>query len=383
MVDWQWHWVGLAAVLVGLLEIGLAAVVYLTRPDLARNRWLALYFLAGGFFNAAFFGLRAFFADPQAAWASGVAASVVFGPFFMFYLFFLSTFETPLARPFRTRTGRLLVVAFFGVYSLVAVVAPKFFLPGVVRFEDLGIWEYGNGPMRRLGLLAATLTVLYGLLVAISAFRRARTVLVRRQMRINMIGFVIHDGATFLWLVHRSMGQPWTNDYGDQLLRVGLLSAAQILLVVVLAYGILKFQLYDIDLKLHFALQGGFVAAAFAAAYVVTKEALEQFIPLEGALLGVAGALVLSLALKQVLRLARGAANCVLPGVRDTTAYRDARKLEVYRAALESATHDRAIMARERDFLRSLRRQLGIPAAVAAGLERDVSSGKPVAARTG
>ncbi len=80
------------------------------------------------------------------------------------------------------------------------------------------------------------------------------------------------------------------------------------------------------------------------------------------------------LLLRPVQRFAQALADRIMRGVEDTPDYRESRKHEVYRAALEGAMTDGAITEKERHILSRLREQLGFSAEVADRIEREMLS---------
>ena len=140
--------------------------------------------------------------------------------------------------------------------------------------------------------------------------------------------------------------------------------------VVVLAYGVLRAQLFDIDLKLRFALQQGTVGALIAGAFLVASEVLERLFPVDGMALGLLLAFLVAVLLKPMQAVAHHTANHLVPGIQATPEYLDRRRLTVYKAALEGAYEDGEVTSKERSILRTLREQLGIDEREAVDLER-------------
>ncbi len=144
-----------------------------------------------------------------------------------------------------------------------------------------------------------------------------------------------------------------------------------VLYVALTAYGVLRVQLFDLDLKLKFALRQSTVGAAIAGAFFLGSELLEGLVPVEGTILGLLSAGVIVALLKPVQAVAERFAGRIMTGVSDHPSYLEGQKHQVYRAALEGALEDGSISDRERSILDRLRDQLGIDSEIARTLERD------------
>lgn len=126
-------------------------------------------------------------------------------------------------------------------------------------------------------------------------------------------------------------------------------------------YAILRYQLFDIDLKVKLTIERSALVAVFGAAFFVGSELLEKLLPFDSVLLGIASAGLIALALKPIERYAHRLADNLLPTVKEKSPdYLADRKLDVYRAAVESALEDGDVSAKERSVLERLRGKLGI-----------------------
>lgn len=136
----------------------------------------------------------------------------------------------------------------------------------------------------------------------------------------------------------------------------------RLLSVGVLVYVLLRYQLFDVDLRVKWGLRQSTVAAAFLGVFALVTQLTEEFVSsLEvGPYLGVAAAGGLLFVMNPLQTAAERFATRVLPGVREDDAYLDERKVEVYRAALERVLYDGAIDPEEDRLLAELRRSLGI-----------------------
>lgn len=146
---------------------------------------------------------------------------------------------------------------------------------------------------------------------------------------------------------------------------------------ILLAYGILRHQLFDIDLKIKWTIKRSTLVALFVAFFFVVSElAAVFFADRIGTVLGILAAGVLLFAIAPLQRLADRVSDAAMPRVKDTQEYRTVRKREVYRAALESAIEDGDITDKERSMLATLADQLQLTSAEALRLERQVAAGQ-------
>lgn len=118
-------------------------------------------------------------------------------------------------------------------------------------------------------------------------------------------------------------------------------------------------------------LRRGTIASVFIATFLVVAAIAERALQQYGVLAGGLAAGLLLFALRPIERAATQLADRAMPQVQPTPSYLHFKKLEVYRAAVESALEGGAIDKRERDLLDRLREKLGIGAEDAAFAEAD------------
>ena len=151
--------------------------------------------------------------------------------------------------------------------------------------------------------------------------------------------------------------------------------AGTFLAVPGIAYGILRTQLFDIDLRIRWTIKQSTVAGAFVAVLYLVTEGAERFLSSElGTVAGLLAAAALVFFLAPLQRFAERVAGAAMPHTEETPEYVAFRKLQVYEAALLDAFRDDGLTDRERALLDRLRDSLEIPAAAAAALERDVAA---------
>jgi uncharacterized membrane protein YebE (DUF533 family) len=139
------------------------------------------------------------------------------------------------------------------------------------------------------------------------------------------------------------------------------------------AYGVLRVQLFDIDLRVKRTLRRGTVTAAFVATFFVASELASNYFSTQfGTVLGVlcTGALVFFL--DPIQRAAESFSNAAMPNTVNTPEYESFRKLQVYDSALRAALEDGHISERQRRVLRSMIASMGIDPAIAQRMEEDL-----------
>jgi len=147
---------------------------------------------------------------------------------------------------------------------------------------------------------------------------------------------------------------------------------AVIIYVPLVAYGVLRVQLFDVDLRIKRTLKRGTVAAAFVATFFVVSEFANNYLSSRfGAILGILGTGVLMFFLEPIQRAAERVSNAAMPNTVDTPEYEAFRKLQVYDSALRAALEDGHISARQRRVLDSMVKSMGIDQKIAQRMEHD------------
>jgi uncharacterized membrane protein YebE (DUF533 family) len=143
--------------------------------------------------------------------------------------------------------------------------------------------------------------------------------------------------------------------------------------VPLIAYGILRTHLFDIDLRIRWTIKQSTLASIFIAVMFMVSEGASQFLSDElGNVTGLLAAGVLMFFLAPLQRFAEKVASTAMPNTRNTPEYAAYRKMQVYEAAVSEAMAEGVISHKERALLAHLRDSLGISVADAEALERDV-----------
>lgn len=364
----------------GLLSGSAAVFIYAVAPRRDLNRALSLTLFFGAAIQLGYV-LGMMSTSAADAYAFAVLSQMCKGVVVPLYLVFLgAALDTPIVRPLRLRAVRIGLVASAPLLAASVVVRPDLFVGGPFA-RTLPAHHFGTTPMSQAFDALSAAVFVFALVAAISAFRRARPGPTRDRDRWFVLAFGTRDLALAGLIAGRAvLLEPGTRagDIADFV----VLPAAVSLYVVLLVYGVLRWHLFDLDLRIKGTIRRGTVAAAFFAVFlVVTQLAQNGLTDRFGWLWGGIAAGLLLFLLAPLQRAADRVADAAMPGVSDTEEYRAHRRAAVYEAALEGILRDGTISAKERAVLERLRAQLGLSEATAAALERDVraarSAGQP------
>lgn len=370
MLGIEWNWWAFPGLLAAAMAFGMAAFVYLSMPTRAQNRRLALVLFFEGSFAVTGYALERMTQRPQDTLGMEAicATSLIALPFA--YLFFLATLDTPWTRPLRTRIGQGLLAL-----GLIVVLGLRFYFPR--EFFQVPIrpwyasWESSAGPGHHIFEYVVLLVFLFGVLVAWSARRAAKTTLARRRAAAYMLAFVTRDVLfATSYVVYFQVPPP---PDGSILagIRLLLLPVALMLYLPMLLYGILKTQLFDIDVRIRWAVSRSTIGAIYLAAFFAGAQLAQNFIgqSLGWALGGLAAGLLL-FALAPIQRFAEQVARNAVPGGRRLEELSERRRRDLYREQVIIAWEDGQLNRKERRLLESLRAKLGMDAETAIRLER-------------
>lgn len=330
-----------------------------TAPNGRLNvRW-ALFLFCAGLINLVGAGI-ARLAPVDVAAAIGVARRVAdFGIVLVWVWFASSLPHAPQWPRRRWVQGTALAIAASTilVYTLLTER-----LHALVR-DPLGYWRLVETPLGLAGFAVFIAFLISGTLIAWHAARQAGGIQ-RRQVRwfawimTAFTGFIIF-GNVFLTLM------PGVAPGVAEI----TFPTGYVVMATMVAYGIVRHQLFDIDLRLHRGITRATVAAVIAGAAFVGSELVEQAFDVDGTWPAVLIAGGAALAFRPLAALGNRIAGRLLPGVEDTVAYRDRRAQEIYAAAVADAMKDGKVTTAERAVLDGLARNLGLAASDARRLE--------------
>jgi hypothetical protein len=348
----------------------LAWFIYRSRPDRRQNQLLALQIACEAVAVGLIGGLQWVFTDARVVSVLGYASLFVVWPKLWTYYSFLATLDTPLARPLTPRVLRGLLIATLLAASSV-IIRPDWYGGETHYWPAVRGLHMPPGTAFMPILWMWAIMWIVGLSFSVSALRQARTEIRREQARAYLIAFGFRDVAFFLSAVLFTVVPPTARYF-----HVGFLLAFPVTWLIyypLVAWGILRHQLFDIELRVKRGVQRSVVAAAITGAFFVGAYALEQFININNFVLGLLTAGIVTATLQPLQRLAAKVADRLMPGVdAGSERYLAERRHEVYRNAIEAAMQDGSVTARERAILARLRESLAVSAAEAAGIEAEV-----------
>lgn len=372
----EWNVFGAMRMFACIAGVTLGVVVYAARPDRFQNRILALTLFVEGlqFFGP---GLLLLTDDASVAYPAVRLWFYVFIALLGLYVVSLGTFDTPIAPiinslPFRIVLGALLTGGWFLVVTqpeeFATGVAPVWFASYEVVFQS---W---TGHLSNISILVSTVS----LTVTLWAWRRApRGSLKRRTAGMVAAAFAVRDIVLLIFFVElwfRINFLPLGESRAWDTFHIVMHPLGFFTFYVLLAYGIVKHQIFDIDLKIKFAVKSSTLAGIFVASFFIVDQLVQALAGrFFGAVAGAIAAGLLLFFLQPLHRIATRVADVAMPNVQPTPEYVAFRKFEVYQAALESALEG-GVTPKERRTLEALREKLGIKPTDAVALERDHAS---------
>ena len=280
------------------------------------------------------------------------------------YLPFLGlTLESPLVRPLKHPVIRNIVM-----YAGLGIGLSMFVLPLEVR-------EYFRVPF----YVVICIVLAWGFIAAIHTWATATSEAKRERAKAFTLAFGIRDVLwTFTFAMNTLFFYGIVGDgFSDETEALPAIipfayAAAVILYVPLVAYGVLRVQLFDVDLRIKRTLKRSTIAAAFVATFFVVSELASEFLSAQlGTVLGVVVTGGLVFFLDPIQRAAEKLSNAAMPNTVQTPEYENYRKLQVYESALQAALEDGRISNRQRRVLDSMVQSMGIDARVAERLEND------------
>ena len=264
-----------------------------------------------------------------------------------------------MTRPFESRS------AIAGLTAIAAIsILMVFFVP----------LPYGPVPL----YLLLCLLFGYALVASIRAWRTAIGE-ARSRAKSFALAFGIRDVCWFIvygaaiWLITQdaySVVDMNTTSPAYVIYALGTLLA-----VPLIAYGILRSQLFDIDLRIQWTIKQSTLAAIFVALVYLISEGSDRFLSAElGNWAGLLASALVVFFLAPLQRFSERVASVAMPNTENTPEYAAFRKLQVYESSLSDAFVG-GISAKERVLLDTLRDTLGISPADAARVESDLQKG--------
>ncbi|MEP7043486.1 MAG: hypothetical protein ABI843_10515 [Dokdonella sp.] len=281
--------------------------------------------------------------------------------------FLAAALQTKLARPFASKPVRIAITA------AAAVLYVALAWPLTVALVNTSPPGYS-----RFALPAG---VLYVALVALFVFAFIASLqawagssgAARKRARIFAIAFGIRDlcwGFIYSMIVWSlSIG-----DYETAFIDVPpwfiVYTLGTFIAVPLIAYGILRTQLFDIDLRIRWTIKQSTLAGAVIAIVYAVSEGANRLLSNElGNIAGLLAAAVVEFFLAPLQRFAERVAHTAMPHTNNTPEYATFRKLQVYEAAVIEALPG-GVSEKERALLRRLQDSLGISEVDASAIEQ-------------
>ncbi len=276
------------------------------------------------------------------------------------------TLSSPIAAPLRHP-----VVSRFILFGGLGVAVLLFFLPEELRLKF-------NVPF----YIVICIGLAWGFAAAVHTWYIATNEAERARARAFTVAFGVRDvlwtvtfayyAAAFYGLLGRDIDELASDSYTFNTLMPLLYQLAIVIYVPLVAYGVLRVQLFDIDLRIKRTLKRGTVAAAFVATFFVVSELAGNYLSSQfGNILGVLGTGALVFFLDPIQRAAERLSDAAMPNTVATPEYEAFRKLQVYDSAVRAALEDGYISARQRRVLDSMIASMGIDPSVALRVEED------------
>ncbi len=228
-------------------------------------------------------------------------------------------------------------------------------------------------------LLYLMLSLLFGfaLLASIHAWHAAAPGIARSRARVFALAFGFRDvcwGFAYggaIWMI--STGQYQVVDPDASGAPYIVYAFGTLLAVPLIAYGILRTQLFDIDLRIRWTIKQSTLAAVFVAIVYLVSEGADRLLSSElGSVAGLLASALVVFFLAPLQRFAERVASVAMPNTQNTPEYAAFRKLQVYEAAVAEAQQEGGISKKERALLVRLRDSLGISPTDAETLEREL-----------
>jgi len=291
--------------------------------------------------------------------------------------FLAAALQTRLTRPFAGRR------VFVGLAVAGALLWSALVRPFVVAARDAAAPDWTQ--------LALPAAILYVTLVALFVFAFVASLhawhvssgVARKRARIFAFAFGFRDacwGLVYAMMVGELALGEYTAVFVDNPPWFIIYTLGTFIAVPLIAYGILRTQLFDIDLRIRWTIKQSTLAAAVVAIMYLASESASQFLSSEfGNVAGLLAAAVVVFFLTPLQRLAERVASAAMPNTHNTPEYAAFRKLQVYEAAVAEALPG-GVSEKERVLLRRLRESLGISVDDAAAIEHELAQNRQRAA---
>jgi hypothetical protein len=259
---------------------------------------------------------------------------------------------------------------------------------GLVRLlaDDAGFpwwpWGWTIAALPAISLLLALAGLVF---VALHRFR-GRDVDAREESRRETLLFVLAGLAALTGAAPLVL--PAGSEFFASPPMLVVLGLWRLSLPLFVTYALLRYALFDIDLKVRAAVAWTFVVVVFGGVYFLVSETLEGLVSDRfGQVGGLAAAALLTVAGGPLASAGRRVAKALMPGVRELETVAPTAGEEIYRQQFLMLQEDGTLTAKERRSLDELRGRLGLAPRRATAIEakalrvagRTVPAGQPAA----
>ena len=367
----QVHPLAILALTTVLLCWGLGALLFRTgMPGSVGRRLAVLLFIEGLTLGSSGAGVDYWFVSPEAVVAQHVwwywlqAVLHTFGDTAMLALyppFLAMALRTKMVRPFANPHVQVLLAVAAAILFALTLFAPPQFGVAVLYMA-----------MASLFLFALVASIHAWYVSAGLARTRARIFAFAFGFRDICWTFVYSAALAPIWFIGLVTPQKSGTPFWDLHSLVYIFGT--LVAVPLIAYGILRTQLFDIDLRIRWTIKQTTVAAAVLSVMFLVSEGASRFLSAElGNVVGLFAAAVVIFFLAPLQRFAERVASSAMPNTENTPEYATFRKMQVYETAAAEARHG-GISAKERALLNRLRESLGISESDAAAIERELET---------
>jgi hypothetical protein len=274
----------------------------------------------------------------------------------LYPVFLAAALKTKLARPFATKRVR---VVLWGIsISCFLVVL-------------LGSPEFG---MTLLYLMLALLFV-FAFIASVHAWTVAEPGIARTRAGIFAIAFGFRDicwGIVYSFGLTMVYGGTYFAPVSDTLINL-IYALGTMLAIPLIAYGILRTHLFDIDLRVRWTIKQSTLAAIVVTIIFVISDGADRYFSSElGDFGGLLAAALVVFFLTPLQNFAERIASAAMPNTENTPEYAAFRKMQVYEAAVDEALEEGGISDKERSLLNRLRDSLGVSESDAESIELEI-----------
>jgi len=242
-------------------------------------------------------------------------------------------------------------------------------VPGRIALWTVGALLFGWVMLHHAGMISSSfdpdmllylvMCIMFVLIFIVSLFglNAANTKLAREKALAFVLAFGIRDLA---WAsVYLAAATGWV--VGREMFINQLYAGSTLLYIPIVAYGILKVQLLDIEVRLQSTVRNSVLAGGFVAVYYLISEGVNNLISNQlGEIIGFLVCAVLAIFLAPLNRWAGRFAEKLVSADTDSPDYAANRRLQIYSAAVEEALSYGDINAGQLALLDRLRQSLKV-----------------------